>query len=87
MTEQSTSYTTNLAITAAELRNPETGAAFYVTRHLYTPTSTLDTFKLKIKTSAGDCRLPLCYPLTQVLILRSDCTTIWFRHRLERPPI
>jgi len=51
---QSTAYSTNPAIAASELRNPETNAAFYVVMHAYSPSATLDTFQLKVNTSAGE---------------------------------
>jgi hypothetical protein len=58
---QSTSYTSNSVITAAELRNPDTNAAFYVTMHANSTSTTLDTFYLKVDTSAGNRTLPLYY--------------------------
>lgn len=48
-----TSYSENKAITTAELRNPDTGAAFYVTMHLDSTSNTLETFKLNLTTSQG----------------------------------
>jgi len=36
----STAYSTNPAIAASELRNPETNAAFYVVMHAYSPSAT-----------------------------------------------
>lgn len=39
----------------AELRNPDTNTAFYVTMHAYSPSSTLETFKLNVNTSEGAC--------------------------------
>jgi hypothetical protein len=54
-TIQGTSYTNNAAITTAELRNPDTNTAFYVTMHAYSPSSTLETFKLNVNTSEGAC--------------------------------
>ncbi|KAL1852466.1 hypothetical protein Daus18300_012147 [Diaporthe australafricana] len=53
-----TSYSDNEAITTAELRNPNTGAAFYVTMHLDSPSSTLETFKLNVSTSQGPKVIP-----------------------------
>ncbi|KAI1363862.1 glycoside hydrolase superfamily [Xylaria arbuscula] len=54
----STSYSNNTAISVSELRNPETGAGFYVAMHTYTPSSTLETFKLRINTSEGQLTVP-----------------------------
>lgn len=53
---QGTSYTTNTAVTTAELRNPDTNAAFYVVMHAYSPSSTLETFILSVNTSEGVCK-------------------------------
>lgn len=53
-----TSYSSNAAITAAELRNPDTGAAFYVTMHDYSPSGTLETFSLHVRTSSGAITVP-----------------------------
>lgn len=52
---QGTSYTDNAAITTSELRNPDTNAGFYVTLHAYSPSDTLETFKLNVNTSEGLC--------------------------------
>ncbi|KAI0170069.1 putative beta-galactosidase B [Pestalotiopsis sp. NC0098] len=54
----STSYSSNPAITVSELRNPDTGAAFYVTQHDYSPSSTTETFTLNVSTSAGNFTIP-----------------------------
>lgn len=54
----STSYTTNSAITASELRNPDTNAGFYVTIHSYSPSSTKEAFKLHVSTSIGNLTIP-----------------------------
>jgi hypothetical protein len=53
-----TGYTTNLAIEASELRNPVTNGAFYVTRHTYSPSGTVESFKLHISTSVGNLTIP-----------------------------
>lgn len=53
-----TYYTTNPLISATELRNPETKAAFYSTIHNDTTVSTYDTFKLHVSTSAGNLTIP-----------------------------
>lgn len=54
----STSYSTNSAIKASELRNPETKSAFYVTVHDYSPSGTREEFKLHISTSIGNLTVP-----------------------------
>jgi hypothetical protein len=54
----STLYTTNSAIMASELRNPDTKAAFYVTIHSYSPSSTRESFNLHVSTSIGNLTIP-----------------------------
>lgn len=54
----STAYSDNQAITTAELRNPDTTSAFYVTMHLDSPSSTLETFQLNVTTSQGALTVP-----------------------------
>ncbi|KAF2866138.1 putative beta-galactosidase B [Massariosphaeria phaeospora] len=54
----STAYTTNSAVTASELRNPNTKGAFYVTIHSYSPSSTRESFKLRVRTSIGNLTIP-----------------------------
>jgi hypothetical protein len=54
----STGYTTNLAVEASELRNPETNAAFYVTIHSYSPSGTVEPFSLHVSTSIGNLTIP-----------------------------
>ncbi|KAJ8121467.1 hypothetical protein ONZ43_g2084 [Nemania bipapillata] len=51
-------YATNSAISVSELRNPETGAGFYVALQSYSPSSTLETFQLNITTSQGKLTVP-----------------------------
>jgi hypothetical protein len=51
-------YTTNEVISASELRNPETGAAFYVVMHKDSTVGTKETFKLHIQTSEGELTVP-----------------------------
>jgi hypothetical protein len=53
-----TGYTTNSAVEASELRNPLTKAAFYVTIHSYSPSATVETFKLHVTTSIGNFTIP-----------------------------
>jgi hypothetical protein len=54
----STSYTTNPAIMASELRNPETNGAFYVTMHETSSSSTNEAFKLHVSSSVGNLTIP-----------------------------
>jgi hypothetical protein len=54
----STSYSTNSAVTASELRNPETNTAFYVTIHAKLSSSTHESFKLHVGTSIGNLTIP-----------------------------
>jgi hypothetical protein len=54
----STGYTTNSAVEASELRNPLTKAAFYVTIHSYSPSATVEAFKLHVTTSIGNFTIP-----------------------------
>jgi hypothetical protein len=53
-----TDYTTNEALTTAELRNPDTKGAFYVIMHEDTTSGTTETFKLHIDTSEGELTVP-----------------------------
>jgi hypothetical protein len=53
-----TGYTTNPAVKASELRNPETNAAFYVTIHSYSPSGTVESFSLHVRTSIGNLTIP-----------------------------
>ncbi|KAI3340175.1 glycoside hydrolase superfamily [Ustulina deusta] len=54
----SSDYSTNPAISVSELRNPETGARFYVAMHSFAPSGTLETFRLRIVTSEGQLTVP-----------------------------
>ncbi|KAF8762012.1 beta-galactosidase [Rhizoctonia solani] len=54
----STNYTTNSIISATELRNPDTQAGFYVTRHATSSDTTKDSFQLKVSTSSGSLTVP-----------------------------
>ncbi|KAH3983926.1 beta-galactosidase [Parastagonospora nodorum] len=53
-----TGYTTNPAVEASELRNPETKAAFYVTIHSQSSSATVESFKLHVSTSVGNLTIP-----------------------------
>ncbi|XP_014560284.1 glycoside hydrolase family 35 protein [Bipolaris victoriae FI3] len=54
----STSYSTNSAVTASELRNPLTNGAFYVTIHATSSSATRESFKLHVSTSVGNLTVP-----------------------------
>lgn len=54
----STSYTENGAITTIELRNPDTDAGFYALRHTDPTSGSNETFKLSVRTSAGNVTIP-----------------------------
>ncbi|KAB8201123.1 putative beta-galactosidase B [Aspergillus parasiticus] len=54
----STKYSSNPAVSVSELRNPDTGAAFYVTQHEYTPSGTVEKFTVKVNTSEGALTIP-----------------------------
>lgn len=53
-----TQYTGNEAITATELRNEDTGAAYYVVMHADSTSSTAETFSLSVNTSSGALTVP-----------------------------
>lgn len=53
-----TSYSTNAAIQAWEIRNPDTNAGFYVTLHADSTQATNEYFKLHIDTSDGPLTVP-----------------------------
>lgn len=53
-----TAYSTNDEIYATELRNPDTGAGFYVMRHEYSPSTELSKFRVKVSTEAGNLTVP-----------------------------
>jgi hypothetical protein len=54
----STDYTTNSAVIASELRNPDTNGAFYVAIHSYSPSATNESFRLHVNTSVGNLTIP-----------------------------
>ena len=53
-----TGYTNNTNLFTTELRNPETGAGFYVIRHVETASASEEWFALKVKTSIGEFYVP-----------------------------
>ncbi|KAH8682618.1 putative beta-galactosidase B [Xylariales sp. PMI_506] len=54
----STTYTSSSAIVASELRNPDTGAGFYVIQHNDSTSSAVDTFTIDVDTSSGALTIP-----------------------------
>ncbi|KAK8016624.1 glycosyl hydrolase family 35 [Apiospora rasikravindrae] len=54
----STAYTDNPSIATSELRNPDTGAAFYVVMHADSTSPSSETFKLQVNTSRGAITVP-----------------------------
>ncbi|GME39701.1 Glycoside hydrolase family 35 [Neofusicoccum parvum] len=54
----STSYSTNVEVTATELRNKGTGAGFYIARHADSVTGKPVSFKLHVETSLGNLTIP-----------------------------
>lgn len=53
-----TFYATDAAIYTSELRNNDTGAAFYVTIHTSSPSNDTTPFKLHVGTSLGNLTIP-----------------------------
>lgn len=51
-------YTNNTDLFTTELRNPKTGAAFYVIRHVDTASTSEEWFALKVNTSIGEFYVP-----------------------------
>ncbi|KAG6905033.1 hypothetical protein DXG01_005515 [Tephrocybe rancida] len=58
----STSYTNVSTVAATELRNPDTQAAFYVTRHDVSASQDVTDFKVNVATSAGNLTIPQFAP-------------------------
>ncbi|KAH7155975.1 putative beta-galactosidase [Dactylonectria macrodidyma] len=54
----STDYATDEDIFTTELRNPDTDAAFYVTRHEYSPSTDITKFRLHVSTEIGNLTVP-----------------------------
>ncbi|KAJ7264004.1 glycoside hydrolase family 35 protein [Mycena haematopus] len=59
-----TNYTTSALIHTAELRNLDTGAGFYVTRHDSSPSTALTTTQVTVETSFGPMLIPKTGTLT-----------------------
>lgn len=57
---KNTLYASNPAIYTVELRNPDTNGAFYITRHMLSASTNLDTFELTVDTSVGSCEINIC---------------------------
>jgi hypothetical protein len=57
-----TNYTGNPSVFAQELYNVDNHARFYVTKHTNTTLTTLEKFKLRVKTSLGDMTIPKYAP-------------------------
>lgn len=53
-----TEQTNNTNLFTTELRNPKTGAAFYVIRHAVTASTSEEWFALKVNTSIGEFYVP-----------------------------
>ncbi|UPL02867.1 hypothetical protein LCI18_013801 [Fusarium solani-melongenae] len=60
----STKYATDEDIFTTELRNPDTGAAYYVTRHDYSPSINVTKFRLKVSTKARNLTVPTSGSIT-----------------------
>lgn len=56
--DQNASYTNNDAVSATELRNPDTDAAFYVVRHATSTDNSSETYHLNIRASIGNITIP-----------------------------
>lgn len=57
-----TNYTGNPSVFAQELYNVDNHARFYVAKHTNTTLTSLETFKLNVKTSVGDLKIPQYAP-------------------------
>jgi hypothetical protein len=57
-----TNYTGNPSVFAQELYNVDNHARFYVAKHTNTTLTSLETFKLHVKTSVGDLTIPQYAP-------------------------
>jgi hypothetical protein len=57
-----TNYTGNPSVFAQELYNVDNHARFYVAKHTNTTLTSLETFKLRVKTSVGDLTIPQYAP-------------------------
>ncbi|KAJ9144491.1 Glycosyl hydrolase family 35 [Pleurostoma richardsiae] len=53
-----TNYTTDPSVSATELRNPDTGAGFYIVRHNDSTSAVPVTFKILLETSVGKVTVP-----------------------------
>lgn len=53
-----TQYSTNDEVFVTELRNPDTDAGYYVTRHDYSPSEEVSQFRLHVTTEVGNITIP-----------------------------
>ncbi|KAG6864404.1 hypothetical protein C0991_009729 [Blastosporella zonata] len=75
----STSYTNVSTVGATELRNPETNAAFYVTRHDVSASQDATNFKINVATSSGNLTIPQFAPSVQLSGRQSKIAVTDFR--------
>ncbi|KAF4947361.1 hypothetical protein FSARC_13982 [Fusarium sarcochroum] len=61
---KSSKYATDEDIFTTELRNPDTGAEYYVTRHEYSPPTNVTKLRLKVSTKAGNLTMPTSGSIT-----------------------
>ncbi|KAK3366220.1 glycoside hydrolase superfamily [Lasiosphaeria ovina] len=73
-----TAYTNNTAIFVTELRNTDTGAAFYVLRHAITSSTSTEYFMLYVNTSAGNFMVPQIEGATVLSGYESRITAVDF---------
>ncbi|EGO61409.1 hypothetical protein NEUTE1DRAFT_77416 [Neurospora tetrasperma FGSC 2508] len=62
-----TNYTNNTNIFTTELRNPKTGARFYVLRHATTSSDSTETFAINVTTSLGSFYVPKIAPCPKLV--------------------
>ncbi|KAG6844574.1 hypothetical protein H0H87_005789 [Tephrocybe sp. NHM501043] len=75
----STSYTNTSTIAATELRNPETNAAFYITRHNVSGSKDVTDFKVNVATSSGNFTIPQFAPSIRLSGRQSKIVVTDFR--------
>nr|CAD37064.1 related to beta-galactosidase [Neurospora crassa] len=62
-----TNYTNNTNIFTTELKNPKTGARFYVLRHATTSSDSTETFAINVTTSLGSFYVPRIAPCPKLV--------------------
>ncbi|KAK3501824.1 glycoside hydrolase superfamily [Neurospora crassa] len=62
-----TDYTNNTNIFTTELKNPKTGARFYVLRHATTSSDSIETFAINVTTSQGSFYVPRIAPCPKLI--------------------